>query len=145
MCQSDLHDFLHGLPKCEHHVHLEGCLTPELIFQLAAKNGVQLPQEAAYESVETLIQRRKVAVALREGLHGLVGWFLREGHAVLLSQLEDQFGRETSFQVDVVLAFGEAVEEVVQVGLTHFERVWGISNFLEGQCLSFLRFGHNQP
>ncbi|PLB48958.1 adenosine deaminase [Aspergillus steynii IBT 23096] len=57
MCQSDLHDFLHGLPKCEHHVHLEGCLTPELIFQLAAKNGVQLPQEPAYESVETLTQR----------------------------------------------------------------------------------------
>ncbi|KAH8434122.1 adenosine deaminase [Aspergillus melleus] len=57
MCQSDLHDFLHGLPKCEHHVHLEGCLTPELIFQLAAKNGVQLPQDPAYESVATLTQR----------------------------------------------------------------------------------------
>ncbi|EAW06412.1 adenosine deaminase [Aspergillus clavatus NRRL 1] len=60
MCRSPLHDFIHGLPKCEHHVHLEGCLTPELLFQLAEKNKIALPDPAthpAYESVDTLNAR----------------------------------------------------------------------------------------
>ncbi|KAB8219961.1 adenine deaminase [Aspergillus novoparasiticus] len=57
MCKSDLHDFLHGLPKCEHHVHLEGCLAPDLIFELAKRNNVSLPNEPAYESIETLSHR----------------------------------------------------------------------------------------
>ncbi|OJJ01380.1 hypothetical protein ASPVEDRAFT_40939 [Aspergillus versicolor CBS 583.65] len=57
---SQWHAFLHGLPKCEHHVHLEGCLTPSLIFQLAAKNNFALPSpaiNAAYASIETLTAR----------------------------------------------------------------------------------------
>ncbi|PKX99885.1 adenosine deaminase [Aspergillus campestris IBT 28561] len=60
MCQSDYHDFLHGLPKCEHHVHLEGCLTPELIFHLAEKNQIKLPDaktNPAYLSIEALTRR----------------------------------------------------------------------------------------
>lgn len=60
MCQSPLHEFLHGLPKCEHHVHLEGCLTPELIFQLAERNGISLPDpetNPAYASVAALSAR----------------------------------------------------------------------------------------
>lgn len=60
MGENTLHDFLRGLPKCEHHVHLEGCLTPQLIFELAEKNGVQLPDPAtnpAYESIEALTRR----------------------------------------------------------------------------------------
>lgn len=43
MCKSPLHAFLQALPKCEHHLHIEGTASPELIFRLAAKNGVELP------------------------------------------------------------------------------------------------------
>ena len=35
--------FLALLPKIELHVHIEGTLEPELMFALAARNGVQLP------------------------------------------------------------------------------------------------------
>jgi adenosine deaminase len=35
--------FIHDLPKCELHVHIEGTLEPELKFKLAARNGVALP------------------------------------------------------------------------------------------------------
>ena len=35
--------FLTELPKCEHHLHLEGTLEPELLFPLAARNGITLP------------------------------------------------------------------------------------------------------
>jgi adenosine deaminase len=60
MCQSPLHNFLAELPKCEHHLHLEGCLSPELLFRLAAKNNITLPsveEDAAYESPATLSKR----------------------------------------------------------------------------------------
>ncbi|KAL3480706.1 hypothetical protein BJX99DRAFT_6730 [Aspergillus californicus] len=61
MCpQNHWHSFLQDLPKCEHHVHLEGCLTPPLIFALASKNNISLPSPAtnpAYESIETLTAR----------------------------------------------------------------------------------------
>ena len=38
-----LADFVRGLPKAELHVHIEGTLEPELMFELAARNGVELP------------------------------------------------------------------------------------------------------
>jgi len=35
--------FLHGLPKVELHLHIEGTLEPDLMFALAQRNGVALP------------------------------------------------------------------------------------------------------
>ncbi|WP_445191376.1 adenosine deaminase [Sphingomonas sp. Tas61C01] len=37
------HDFIAGLPKAELHLHIEGSLEPELMFALAARNGVAIP------------------------------------------------------------------------------------------------------
>ncbi|KAJ6004646.1 adenosine deaminase [Penicillium herquei] len=57
MCKSALHSFLLSLPKCEHHIHLEGALTPELVFFLARKNNVALPDLPHYQSPEALAAR----------------------------------------------------------------------------------------
>jgi len=35
--------FIHGLPKAELHIHIEGSLEPELMLELAGRNGVKLP------------------------------------------------------------------------------------------------------
>lgn len=42
--------FIQGLPKVELHLHIEGSLEPELLFQLAQRNGIDLP----YSSPEQL-------------------------------------------------------------------------------------------
>ncbi|MHA7111233.1 adenosine deaminase [Sunxiuqinia elliptica] len=43
-------EFIKGLPKAELHLHIEGTLEPELLFELAERNKIQLK----YESVEAL-------------------------------------------------------------------------------------------
>ena len=45
-----LPELLRAMPKAELHLHIEGTLEPELIFELAQKNGVEL----AYPSVDAL-------------------------------------------------------------------------------------------
>ena len=40
---SELAAFIEGMPKAELHLHLEGTLEPELKFELAARNGLELP------------------------------------------------------------------------------------------------------
>jgi len=48
--RSRLPALLQAMPKAELHIHIEGSLEPELIFQMARRNGVRL----AYPSVEAL-------------------------------------------------------------------------------------------
>lgn len=42
-------DFIANLPKAELHVHLEGCLEPDLKLKLATRNKVHLPQKSVDE------------------------------------------------------------------------------------------------
>ncbi|PTS87159.1 adenosine deaminase [Caulobacter sp. HMWF009] len=46
---TDLTAFIRGLPKAELHMHIEGSLEPELMFQLAERNGVVLPFKSVDE------------------------------------------------------------------------------------------------
>jgi adenosine deaminase len=47
---TDLKQLVEQLPKAELHIHIEGSLEPEMMFDLARRNGVTLP----YKDVETL-------------------------------------------------------------------------------------------
>ena len=47
---TDMRRFIESMPKAELHVHVEGTLEPELKFELARRNGIELP----YRSVEEM-------------------------------------------------------------------------------------------
>ena len=52
------HEFLKALPKCEHHIHIEGALTPRLMLELANRNDITLPRDdSSYESEGALLAR----------------------------------------------------------------------------------------
>jgi adenosine deaminase len=42
--------YLRGIPKAELHIHIAGALGPELMLELAAQNGIDLP----YSSVDDM-------------------------------------------------------------------------------------------
>jgi adenosine deaminase len=93
MCKSPLHSLIASLPKCEHHLHLEGCLSPSLTFQLAAKNNITLPSpssDPAYTSVETLIERYNNFADLNDFL----GYYYRALDAVITQDDFEMLGWE---------------------------------------------------
>ena len=47
---TNISDFIDRMPKAELHLHIEGSLEPEMMLQLAERNGIKL----AYDSVEEI-------------------------------------------------------------------------------------------
>ena len=45
-------EFIHKMPKAELHLHIEGSFEPELMFQIANRNGILLP----YKDINALKQ-----------------------------------------------------------------------------------------
>jgi adenosine deaminase len=83
MCKSSLHDLIASLPKVEHHIHLEGALEPDLLFQLAARNDIKLPEDAAFSNEESLLQRYQEFTSLDDFLH-----YYYIGMSVLISSAD---------------------------------------------------------
>jgi len=83
---SELAAFIEGMPKAELHVHLEGTLEPELKFELAARNGLELP----YGSVDEM----RSAYAFDDLASFLAVYY--EGMSVLLTE-QDFYDLATAY------------------------------------------------
>lgn len=56
LCQTGKDEFIHGLPKLELHIHIEGTLSPELRWKLAQRNSILLHNKHIKKDFESLQQ-----------------------------------------------------------------------------------------
>jgi len=102
--------FVRGLPKAELHLHIEGTLEPELLFELASRNAVGLP----YRSIDEL----RAAYSFGDLQDFLDLYF--EGAAVL--QTEADFHEMTWAYLERAAADGVRRAEVFFDPQTHTDR-----------------------
>lgn len=119
--------FVRSLPKAELHVHIEGTLEPEMMFDLARRNGIDLPfgsieeVEAAYEFTDLQsfldIYYQGAAVLITEqDFHDLMAAYLRRAHDDGVRRAEIFFDPQTHTErgigLDVVMSgFTRAMAE----------------------------------
>lgn len=115
-----MEEFVRRLPKAELHVHIEGTLEPQLMFDLAARNGYELP----YPDVES------VAAAYHfKNLQSFLDIYY-QGAAVL--QTPEDFHDLMSAYLDMAAAEGVRRAEIFFDPQTHLERGIGFGVFMEG-------------
>ena len=137
-------DFIGGLPKAELHLHIEGSLEPEMMFQLAKRNRVGLP----FESIEAVraaynfsnlqdfldLYYRGAGVLLKEeDFFDLTKAYFSRIHADNVRHAEIFFDPQT--HTDRGLPFQVAIEGIL-AGMSAAETEYGISSKL---IMSFLR------
>ena len=141
---SDLTGFIEWLPKCELHMHVEGSLEPELMFQLAARNGVTLP----YPSVEALrsaysftrlqdfldlYYQGMSVLRTEEDFHDLAAAYLARVHAQGLRHVEMFFDPQAHISRGIAI---ETVLGGLQRALDEARETKGITSHL---IMCFLR------
>jgi len=136
--------YIAGLPKAELHLHIEGSLEPELMFELARRNGVAIP----FDSVEAVraaydfsnlqdfldIYYAGANVLLtEEDFHDLAVAYFRRAAADNVRHAEIFFDPQT--HTDRGVPFG-VVAEGLLAGMKRAESELGVSSKL---ILCFLR------
>jgi adenosine deaminase len=136
--------FVERIPKAELHLHIEGTLEPELMFELASRNGVVLPFKSpaevrkAYEfsDLESFlnIYYQGTRVLLRDrDFYDLTWAYLNKAHEQNVRHSEIFFDPQAHTERDVPIG---AIIEGVHQALKDAEQRFGISSRL---ILSFLR------
>jgi len=139
-----MQDLIHSLPKAELHLHIEGTFDPELMFEIARRNGIALPYEnvdeirAAYDfenlqSFLDLYYAGAAALQTRQDFHDLTSAYLQKMHAENVRHVEIFFDPQT--HTDRGVAFSEVIEGI-DGALAEARDSLGISSRL---ILCFLR------
>ena len=115
-----LHDLITTMPKAELHIHIEGSLEPELIFELAKRNHVSLP----FDSVASL----RTAYAFKD-LQSFLDIYYA-GASVLLK--EQDFYDMTYAYLKKAAADGVVYAEIFFDPQTHTDRGVPLQTVIEG-------------
>ena len=141
---TDLSAFIRGLPKAELHLHIEGSLEPELMFALAARNGITLPF-ASVEAVRAAYDFSNLqdfldiyyaganVLQTQQDFHDLAMAYFRRAHADTVRHAEIFFDPQT--HTDRGIGF-EVVIEGLLSGIKQAKDQMGITSKL---ILCFLR------
>jgi adenosine deaminase len=140
----ELESFVRRLPKAELHVHIEGTLEPEMMFELAQRNAVDLPFDSvdeirrAYEftSLQSFLDiyyQGAAVLVTEEDFYDLMLAYLERAHADGVRRSEIFFDAQTHTARGVEFAvfmtgFSRAIVDA--------EARWGIS---VGLIMCFLR------
>ncbi|WP_313433742.1 adenosine deaminase [Novosphingobium sp.] len=141
---TDLDTFIAGLPKAELHLHIEGSLEPELMFALAARNGVSIPfatvedVRAAYDfsSLQDFLDIYYAGANVllkRQDFHDLAAAYFARAAADGVVHAELMFDPQT--HTDRGVPFSEVIEGLLSA-MEVAQAEHGISSSL---ILSFLR------
>ncbi len=139
-----LQEFIEGIPKAELHLHIEGTFEPELMFEIARRNGKQIP----YSSVEQLKSAYRFSnlqefldiyyaganVLIEEqDFYDLTWAYLTKVHSQSVRHVEIFFDPQT--HTDRGVPFPTVIDGIWKA-LKHGEEKLGISSKL---IMSFLR------
>lgn len=128
-----MEEFIRRLPKAELHLHIEGTLEPQMMFDLAERNGHELP----YPDVES------VAAAYRfKNLQSFLDIYY-QGAAVLQTP-QDFYDLMTAY-LDRAAADGVRRAEIFFDPQTHTERGVGFEVFMEGFRSAMADAGRSGP
>jgi adenosine deaminase len=136
--------FIERMPKAELHLHIEGTLEPELMFELASRNRLHLPYKTAAEVRKTYeftdlqsfldIYHEGTRVLLRDrDFYDLTWGYLQKAKQQNIRHAEIFFDPQTHTHRDVPMA---AIIEGIHQALADGEQKLGISSKL---ILCFLR------
>ncbi|KAL3491229.1 adenine deaminase [Aspergillus germanicus] len=130
-----IQDFIKGIPKAELHMHIEGCIKPDLMFVLAKRNGVALPWEspealqAAYkfdnlQSFLSLYFEGCKVLVTKQDFYDVTYAYLVRAHTDNVVRAELFIGPQTFIEKGVPLS--DLIEGVL-AAIRDAERVLGIS------------------
>ena len=140
----DLASFVRRLPKAELHIHIEGTLEPEMMFELAQRNSVEIPFasvgdiRSAYkftslQSFLDIYYQGAAVLVSEQDFHDLMLAYLERAHQDGVRHCEIFFDPQTHTArgidlADVMGGFSRAI--------AHAESRWNIS---AGLIMCFLR------
>ena len=141
---TDLTAFVRGLPKAELHLHIEGTLEPEMLFELAGRNGVELPftdeaaVRAAYsftdlQSFLDIYYQGAAVLQAPQDFYDLMAAYLRRAHADGVRRAEMFFDPQTHTERGVGF---DVFMEGFTSAMADAEAATGISS---GLIMCFLR------
>lgn len=139
-----IHELINRLPKAELHVHLEGTLEPEMMFELARRNRVQIPftsveaVRAAYnfsnlqDFLDIYYQGMSV-LRTEQDFHDLTSAYLARAHSDEVRHVEVFF--DPQGHTERQIPFGVVVTGI-RAALLDAQRQWGMTSRL---IMCFLR------